>query len=99
MNIVSPHARAVAYSVMLIATVAAVSSRVLADPQSQDDDAVRSRRDSYSVRNLVSDGFVTAEHTDSDLVNPWGIVFAPNAPVWVADNGTGLSTLYDGFGV
>ena len=59
----------------------------------------RSRRGAYSVHNLVSDGFVPADHTDPDLVNPWGIVFAPNAPVWVNDNGTGLSTLYDGLGV
>jgi hypothetical protein len=31
-------------------------------------------------------------------VNPWGIVFNPFGFVWVADNGTGLATLYDGFG-
>lgn len=53
----------------------------------------------YSVRNLVSDGFVAAAHTDPDLVNPWGIVFNPNGFVWVADNETGASTLYDGNGV
>ena len=53
----------------------------------------------YVVRNLVSDGFVPAAHTDPDLVNPWGIVFNPNGFVWVADNETGVSTLYDGQGV
>ena len=62
-------------------------------------DGDRSPRGAYSVHNLVSDGFVPADHTDPDLVNAWGIVFAPNAPVWVNDNGTGLSTLYDGLGV
>jgi len=98
MHIVSPHARALIYSVILITTVAAATSRGLAVSHDQDD-AARSRGGSYSVRNLVSDGFVTADHTDPDLVNPWGIVFNPNGPVWVADNGTGLSTLYDGFGV
>jgi len=53
----------------------------------------------YQQRNLVSDGSLPAEHTDGNLVNPWGIVFNPNGPVWVADNGTGVSTLYDGQGV
>jgi uncharacterized protein (TIGR03118 family) len=98
MNIVSPYARALTYSIMLITTVALATSRGFAVSHDHDD-AVRSRGGSYSVRNLVSDGFVTADHTDPDLVNPWGVVFNPNGPVWVADNGTGLSTLYDGLGV
>jgi len=33
----------------------------------------------YSVSKLVSDGAVTAATTDANLVNPWGIVFAPGA--------------------
>jgi uncharacterized protein (TIGR03118 family) len=53
----------------------------------------------YQQRNLVSDGFVPADHTDANLVNPWGIVFSPTSPVWVADNATGVATLYDGNGV
>src|SRR5207244_4057103 len=28
----------------------------------------------------------------------WGIAFPPTGPFWVADNGTGKSTLYDGNG-
>jgi uncharacterized protein (TIGR03118 family) len=52
----------------------------------------------YNVRNLVSNGKVAAEHVDPNLVNPWGIVFNPTAFAWVADNGTGVSTLYDGDG-
>jgi uncharacterized protein (TIGR03118 family) len=53
---------------------------------------------SYSVHNLVSDGAVPADHVDTNLKNPWGIVFGPTTPVWVANNGTGTSTLYDGTG-
>ena len=34
--------------------------------------------------------------TDLNLVNPWGLAFGPTSPAWVADNGTGLSTLYEG---
>jgi uncharacterized protein (TIGR03118 family) len=54
--------------------------------------------DTYQVTNLVSDGFAPAAHNDPNLVNPWGVAFNPFGFVWVADNGTGLSTLYDGDG-
>jgi uncharacterized protein (TIGR03118 family) len=52
----------------------------------------------FSMSALVSDGSVTAETTDGNLVNPWGIVFAPDAPVWVANNATQTATVYDGAG-
>ena len=52
----------------------------------------------FSMSSLVSDGAVAAATTDANLVNPWGIVFAPGAPAWVANNGTQTSTLYDGTG-
>jgi uncharacterized protein (TIGR03118 family) len=35
---------------------------------------------------------------DPNLVNAWGLSRASGSPWWVADNGTGLSTLYDGTG-
>ena len=50
------------------------------------------------MSSLVSDGAVAAATTDANLVNPWGIVFAPGAPVWIANNATDTSTLYDGTG-
>lgn len=52
----------------------------------------------YQQHNLVSDGFVPADHFDANIVNAWGIAFNPFGPVWVADGGTGVSTLYDGTG-
>lgn len=52
----------------------------------------------FEQRNLVSDGFITAEHTDPNLVNSWGIAFNPFGFVWVADADAGVSTLYDGDG-
>ncbi len=52
----------------------------------------------YKQHNLVSDGFVPADHVDSNLVNPWGIASSSMSPFWVSDNGTGVSTLYDGTG-
>jgi uncharacterized protein (TIGR03118 family) len=55
---------------------------------------------SYAVTNLVSDvAAIPAQNNDSNLKNAWGIVFNPTGVVWVADDRTGLSTLYDGAGV
>jgi uncharacterized protein (TIGR03118 family) len=53
---------------------------------------------SFTQTNLVSDGKVSAAHVDTNLVNPWGIAFSPTSPFWVADNGKGVSTVYDGSG-
>ena len=60
--------------------------------------SVQAAPGAYTQHNLVSDVPGAADHTDSDLVNPWGIAFNPNAVVWIANNGTGTSTLYDGDG-
>jgi uncharacterized protein (TIGR03118 family) len=49
--------------------------------------------------NLTSDIAGMAANTDSLLVNPWGVAFGSGTPFWVADNGTGFSTLYNGQGV
>src|ERR671923_2428299 len=48
----------------------------------------------YVQHNLVSDGSVAADHTDTNLVNAWGLTSLPGSPWWVADNGTDVSTLY-----
>jgi uncharacterized protein (TIGR03118 family) len=54
--------------------------------------------DFYQQTNLVSDGAIAAATTDANVINGWGIAFNPFGPVWVANNGTGTSTLYDGNG-
>jgi len=52
----------------------------------------------YQQHNLVSDGALSADHFDPNLVNAWGLAFNPFGPAWVADNGTGVATVYDGSG-
>ena len=52
----------------------------------------------YQQHNLVSDLAGAADHQDLNLKNAWGVFFNPNGPVWVANNATGTSTLYDGQG-
>lgn len=52
----------------------------------------------YAQTNLVSDGSVPAATISDNLINPWGISHSPTGPFWVSDNGTGLTTIYDGAG-
>jgi len=53
----------------------------------------------YSTTFLVGDTNALAPVTvDTNLVNPWGIAFGPTSPVWVANNHTETSTLYNGNG-
>jgi uncharacterized protein (TIGR03118 family) len=52
----------------------------------------------YRETDLVSNGAVPARFTDGNLVNPWGLASSPTGPWWVANNGAGVSTLYNGDG-
>lgn len=52
----------------------------------------------YKQTNLTADQTGMAANTDVNLVNPWGLSRSAGSPWWVSDNGTGLSTLYDGTG-
>jgi uncharacterized protein (TIGR03118 family) len=51
----------------------------------------------YLVHNLVSDLANTADHQDTNLVDPRGMGFG-STPFWVGNNHTGSATLYDGAG-
>lgn len=53
----------------------------------------------FDWTNLGSDIAGVAERVDSNLVNPWGIVPSANNTIWIANNGTGTSTLYNTDGV
>ena len=56
----------------------------------------------YAATPLVSDTAVantpnSAVHTDGHLLNPWGIAFfGGQSSVWVTNNGSSTSTLFDG---
>jgi uncharacterized protein (TIGR03118 family) len=53
----------------------------------------------FKATTLVSDGSATAANIDPNLKNGWGIAFNPTGVMWVSDNNTKKSTLYDGNGV
>ena len=49
---------------------------------------------SFTRLNLVSDTPGLAQHTDPNLVNPWGLSRSPTGPWWISDNGTGMASIY-----
>ena len=52
--------------------------------------------------NLVTSGnagSVPAQFTDPTMINPWGLAASSGSAFWVSDNGTGVSSLYNGSGV
>jgi uncharacterized protein (TIGR03118 family) len=53
----------------------------------------------YEKLDLVSDQSGVASFSDPHLVNAWGLGFTPTGLVFVADNGTGVSTLYAPSGI
>ena len=72
---------------------------VTGPPVYADDDGFFGQQNAYVVTPLVSDQSGQAPVTDPNLKNSWGVAFTPGAsPFWIADNGTGLATLYDGDG-
>src|SRR5438105_5994583 len=78
--------RTIQTSIKVIAVVLAVSALSTA----------LTRADNYSWQNLQSDIPGVAAHTDPNLVNPWGMAAnSSGSTIWVSDNGTGVSTLYD----
>ena len=53
----------------------------------------------YVQTNLVADIPGLAKTADSLTVNAWGIARSGSGPWWISDNGTGVSTVYNGDGV
>ncbi len=50
------------------------------------------------ITYLTSDITSAGPNLDTNLVNPWGMSISPGGPWWISDNGSGLSTLYNGTG-
>src|SRR3569833_1009384 len=77
-----------------VAADAAIAASSIAIAHDNDS---RGERDVYAVTPLVADLAGHAAMRDPVLKNAWGIAFSPaGSPIWVNDNATGCSTLYDG---
>lgn len=82
-------------SVMLVITIAIVCGGQHASVTAANATMLPGPSQFYLQHNLISDGFVPADHTDSNLVNAWGLVSGPTTPWWIADNGSGKTTLFN----
>jgi uncharacterized protein (TIGR03118 family) len=51
-----------------------------------------------NITYLTSDITAVGAYNDTNLVNPWGMSISPTGPWWIADNATGLSTVYNASG-
>src|SRR6516162_9363300 len=94
-------ARAAA-QVAVLSGLLALSTAIFADQggnsQGNNSQGNSGKSGGYSVTNLVADQAGAAANQDTNLVNAWGIVAGPTTPMWVSDNGSGKSTVYDGTG-
>ena len=85
-TIIKPMKKNSAYTKFALLLVAAVTFT-----------AASARADTYSWTNFQSDIAGVAQHTDPNLINPWGMAASSNGTngiIWASDNGTGVSTLY-----
>ena len=63
-------------------------------------DAKAANESGFVQTNLVSDIHAGgADLIDPNLVNAWGLAFNPNGILWVSNNGSGTSTLYNEAGI
>jgi uncharacterized protein (TIGR03118 family) len=85
------HARPRRRPALLVAVAAVIVACAALPALARADRATR-----YRQTNLVSDIPGLAQLTDPNLVNPWGLAAGPSTPVWVADNGADVATLYQG---
>ena len=86
------HARRLLTVGLAVATAVAITAPAVAASAGM-------ARGSFRETDLVSNLPGRAQHLDASLVNPWGISASSSSPMWVSDNGTGVSTLYRGDGV
>ncbi|HMC54475.1 MAG TPA: TIGR03118 family protein [Gemmatimonadaceae bacterium] len=76
-------------------SIVALSAALLVAAACSDSTNPTGRLNSFQVTRLVADlAAAGATTTDVNLQNAWGVAFGPTGNVWVADNHTGLSTVY-----
>ena len=84
----------------LAASVAAPPAQAIVyGPHNQNHPVVAGSPSSHHglrVLRLVSDQPGKARLTDKNLVNAWGLAASPSSPLWVSNNGSNTSTLYQG---
>lgn len=85
-----PRFRTFAVGVLALAVPAALAPAATASASARFHDP----RNEFRQTNLVSNISGAAQLIDPNLKNAWGLALGPTTPLWVADNGTSVSTLY-----
>ena len=83
-----PRFRLFAVSVLAVAIPAALAPAASASAR------FHPPRNEFRQTNLVSNVSGAAQLIDPNLQNAWGLALGPATPLWVADNGTSVATLY-----
>ena len=87
-------------SVRRSSAVVAVVAAALAACSSDDEPTTPILPGGYNEVKLVADDASAGATTvDPNLVNPWGLAFSGGGTLWVSNNATHTSTLYNGAGV
>src|SRR5207245_6191775 len=81
--------RAAAHAVILSASIFGTAAPSVADGFLETD-LVANKSPLMDSNGVVH----TPAVVDRNLVNPWGVGESATSPFWVADNGSGVSTLY-----
>lgn len=58
------------------------------------EDNNESEESQFNRVDLISDQAGTTPLFDANVQNAWGLAFGPDTPLWVANNGTGVATVY-----
>jgi len=90
------HARRSIAVALALGLATAVSLALMLSGRASAASGMRTAKAHYAQTNLVSDIPGRARITDPNLVNAWGLSASPTSPIWVADNGMDVSTLYAG---
>jgi len=87
--------RSFAVSALAIAVPAALAAATAA-PAASARTHGNGPENEFRQTNLVSDlNTVGAQVVDPNLKNSWGLALGPATPLWVADNGTSVATVYN----
>src|SRR5689334_14786728 len=79
-------------------TCAATVALALAIGACSNNDDNISPNNRFLETKITADNDGNGANADAHLINPWGIAFGSTGVLWVANNGTGTSTTYNGSG-
>jgi uncharacterized protein (TIGR03118 family) len=75
------------------------AAQIVSCKKNKDNETGNATAPGYQQVNLVSDvAGDGAGEVDKDLLNPWGVAFSPTGIIWISDNHSGVTTVYNNEG-